>query len=87
MTDPSRMQFTDQLIQEVKEVLRQRISEWQRGAVDPLSKKDISSSRRHPITRRDPRARIFHGARDLAQALELLERALLPPRQEASEHT
>jgi hypothetical protein len=86
MTDPSRMQLTDQLIQEVKEVLRQRISERQRGAVDPFTKEDISRLRHDAFTRGAPSALILYSAGYMAQTLQLLERALLPSRQEASEH-
>ena len=86
MADAVSVQLTDQLIQEVKEVLRQRLSERQSSAIDPLTEKDIPFSRHQALASGGSRAFIHDSAGHTAQAFELLERALLPPRQKPSHH-
>ena len=87
MTDPPRVQCADQLVQEIEEVLGERLSERQSRAVDPLTKKDIAFLGDDAITRGSPSALILNSAGDADQAIEPLEGALLTLRQKTSDHT
>ena len=86
MTDPPRVQCADQLVQGIEEVLGERLSERQSGAVDPLTEKDIAFPRDDTITRGCLSALILNSAGNAAQAIEPLEGALLTLRQKKSEH-
>ena len=62
MADTARVQLCDQLIQELEEVLRERLGQRQSSPLDPFSKKDISALRDDSITRGAPRVLVHDGA-------------------------